>query len=139
MFGSFVLAQLVYKLIYPAVPAFQTMGVVGVAVLVANGVCFALLLSHCAEDINMRSVWLCSRNDLLANTSVLFAAWAVWVTASPVAGFHRGSAHLRRVPAFRFRRGPRSARRATHDNRSRVTHALVELFEPIQGLSIIIN
>ena len=91
VFGSFVLAQLVYKLIYPAVPAFQTMGVVGVAVLVANGVCFALLLSHRAEDINMRSVWLCSRNDLLANTSVLFAAWAVWVTASPWPDFIVGA------------------------------------------------
>jgi Co/Zn/Cd efflux system component len=83
LFGAFVLAQLVYKLVYPAVPAFQTMGFVGVAVLVANSVCFALLWSHRAEDINMRSVWLCSRNDLIANTSVLFAAWAVWATASP--------------------------------------------------------
>jgi len=91
LFGAFVLAQLVYKLIYPAVPAFQTMGVVGVAVLVANSVCFALLWSHRAEDINMRSVWLCSRNDLIANTSVLFAAWAVWVTASPWPDFAVGA------------------------------------------------
>lgn len=83
LFGAVVLAQLVHKMIAFEVPAFQTMGIVGTAVLMANGVCFALLWSHRADDINMRSVWLCSRNDLLANTSVLFAAWAVWVTASP--------------------------------------------------------
>jgi hypothetical protein len=56
---------------------------VGVLALVANGVCFALLWRHRAEDINMRSVWLCSRNDLIANVSVLFAALAVWLTLSP--------------------------------------------------------
>lgn len=83
LFGAFVLAQLVYKLVYPVVPEFQTMGVVGVAALVANSVCLALLWSHRAEDINMRAVWLCSRNDLLANISVLMAAWAVWATRSP--------------------------------------------------------
>jgi Co/Zn/Cd efflux system component len=42
-----------------------------------------MLWRHRAEDINMRSVWLCSRNDLIANVSVLLAAWAVWMTLSP--------------------------------------------------------
>jgi Co/Zn/Cd efflux system component len=42
-----------------------------------------MLWRHRAEDINMRSVWLCSRNDLIANVSVLLAAMLVWVTASP--------------------------------------------------------
>jgi len=51
--------------------------------LAANAVCFALLWRHRAEDINMRSVWLCSRNDLIANTSVLIAALAVRITLSP--------------------------------------------------------
>ncbi|MGH8751264.1 MAG: cation transporter [Burkholderiales bacterium] len=83
LFGAFVFAQLVYKLAYPQVPTFETMGAVGALALAANGVCFALLWRHRAEDINMRSVWLCSRNDLIANVSVLLAAWAVWVTLSP--------------------------------------------------------
>jgi Co/Zn/Cd efflux system component len=83
LFGVFVFAQLVYKLVYPQLPTFETMGGVGALALAANGVCFALLWRHRAEDINMRSVWLCSRNDLIANVSVLLAAWAVWMTRSP--------------------------------------------------------
>jgi cation diffusion facilitator family transporter len=83
LFGAFVFGQLVYKLVYPQLPTFETMGAVGALALAANGVCFAMLWRHRAEDINMRSVWLCSRNDLIANVSVLLAAWAVWMTLSP--------------------------------------------------------
>jgi len=83
LFGAFVFGQLVYKLVYPQLPTFETMGAVGALALAANGVCFAMLRRHRAEDINMRSVWLCSRNDLIANVSVLLAAWAVWITLSP--------------------------------------------------------
>jgi Co/Zn/Cd efflux system component len=83
LFGAFVFGQLVYKLLYPQLPAFETMGAVGALALAANGVCFAVLWRHRAEDINMRSVWLCSQNDLIANVSVLLAAWVVWMTLSP--------------------------------------------------------
>ena len=65
LFGAFVFGQLVYKLAYPQLPTVETMGVVGALALAVNGVCFALLWRHRAEDINMRSVWLCSRNDLI--------------------------------------------------------------------------
>ncbi len=51
--------------------------------LLANGSCLALLWRHRADDINMRSVWLCSRNDIIANVSVLFAAVGVWQLARP--------------------------------------------------------
>jgi Co/Zn/Cd efflux system component len=83
LFGAFVFGQLVYKLTYPQLPTVETMGGVGALALAVNGVCFVLLRRHRAEDINMRSVWLCSRNDLIANASVLLAAWAVWATVSP--------------------------------------------------------
>jgi len=83
VFGALVLGQLVYKLVHPELPTFETMGAVGALALAANGLCLASLWRHRAEDINMRSVWLCSRNDLVANASVLAAAWAVWVTRSP--------------------------------------------------------
>ena len=82
-FGLFVLAELVYKLLIPQPPGFETMGVIGGLALAVNTLCFGLLWRHRAEDINMRSVWLCSRNDLYANTAVLLAAAAVWQTASP--------------------------------------------------------
>ena len=83
LFGALVFGQVVYKLVYPQLPTFETMGVVGAVALAVNGVCFVLLWGHRAEDINMRSVWLCSRNDLIANVSVLLAAWAVWMARSP--------------------------------------------------------
>lgn len=82
-FGFFVLAEIVYKLVVPQTPAYETMGAIGFLALAVNAVCFALLWRHRAEDINMRSVWLCSRNDLFANTAVLLAALTVWQTASP--------------------------------------------------------
>jgi len=83
LFGAFVFGQLVYRLFYPQLPTFETMGAVGALALAANGACFAVLWRHRAEDINMRSVWLCSQNDLIANVSVLLAAWVVWMTLSP--------------------------------------------------------
>lgn len=82
VFGLFVLGQVVYKLVWPQLPAFEAMGAVGALALAVNAVCFALLWRHRGEDINMRSVWICSRNDLIANVSVLIAAFAVWVSAS---------------------------------------------------------
>lgn len=79
-FGLFVLAQGAYKFLHPAVPHFETIGVVGLLALAANSACLFLLWRHRGEDVNMRSVWLCSRNDIIANISVLFAAAGVWVT-----------------------------------------------------------
>jgi cation diffusion facilitator family transporter len=81
-FGLFVLRQLAYKLAYPQPPVVETMGPIAVLALTVNAVCFALLWRHRAQDINMRSVWLCSRNDIVANIGVLVAAALVWVTAS---------------------------------------------------------
>ncbi|MFN7087913.1 MAG: cation transporter [Burkholderiales bacterium] len=76
----FVLGQVVYKIVVPAVPVFETMGAVGVLALVANGICLALLWKHRQEDINMSSVWECSRNDIAANLAVMGAAAGVWLT-----------------------------------------------------------
>ncbi|NCS66124.1 MAG: cation transporter [Hydrogenophilales bacterium CG03_land_8_20_14_0_80_62_28] len=82
-FGLFVAGEVVYKLLAPQPPSFETMGEIGSLALAVNTLCFAVLWRHRAEDINMRSVWLCSRNDLFANLAVLLAALAVWRTASP--------------------------------------------------------
>jgi cation diffusion facilitator family transporter len=82
LFGFFVLAQAGYKLLHPQVPQFQTISLIGLLALAANSVCLALLWRHREEDINMRSVWLCSRNDIFANVSVLFAALGVWLVDS---------------------------------------------------------
>ncbi len=78
--GLFVFGQVIYKTVVPAVPVFETMGVVGLLALVANGICLALLWKHRQEDINMSSVWECSRNDIAANLAVIGAAAGVWFT-----------------------------------------------------------
>lgn len=74
--------QIIYKLINPSVPVFELMGVFSLLALAANGVCLALLWRHKTEDVNMSSVWECSRNDIVANVSVFVAAGGVWLTGS---------------------------------------------------------
>jgi Co/Zn/Cd efflux system component len=81
-FGFFVLAHALLQLRAEAVPMSAAMAVVAVLALAANATCFALLYRHRAADLNMRSTWLCSRNDLIANAGVLLAAGAVYLTRS---------------------------------------------------------
>lgn len=81
-FGLFVLGQAIYKIAYPQLPVFEAIGAIGLLALVANSTCFFLLWRHRTDDINMSSVWLCSRNDIIANILVLFAAAGVWFTGS---------------------------------------------------------
>jgi Co/Zn/Cd efflux system component len=80
--GLFVLGQVIYGVLHPGVPVFETMGIVSLIALAANGVCLALLWKHRQEDVNMSSVWECSRNDIASNVSVFIAAAAVWLTQS---------------------------------------------------------
>ena len=82
LFGAGVLLEVIYKTISGIVPSAETMGIVGALVLLGNGICFLLLLRHRADDLNMRSTWLCSRNDIIANLSVLAAAIGVKVFAA---------------------------------------------------------
>ena len=77
IFGVAVLVEVGWKIYSGASPEVHTMALVGLVALLANGLCFLLLWRHRADDINLRSTWLCSRNDLVANTAVLAAAWAV--------------------------------------------------------------
>jgi len=81
-FGIFVLGQAIYRIVFPQLPVFEAIGAIGLLALAANSMCFFLLWRHRADDINMSSVWLCSRNDIIANVSVLFAALGVWLTRS---------------------------------------------------------
>ena len=77
-----VVAQIVYKFFYPSVPVFEVMGVFSLLGLVANSLCLYLLWRHRHADVNMSSVWECSRNDIASNISVFLAAGAVWLTGS---------------------------------------------------------
>ena len=82
LFGVGVLLEVIYKTISGIVPSAETMGIVGALVLLGNGVCFLLLFRHRSDDLNMRSTWLCSRNDIVANLCVLAAAAGVSVLNS---------------------------------------------------------
>ena len=82
-FGVGVLAHVVFKTIYGFVPAAEVMGMIGMMALAANLICLFLLCPHREDDINMRSAWVCSRNDVLGNGGVLVAALAVHLLGSP--------------------------------------------------------
>ena len=78
-----VVAQIVYKFATaPSLPAFEVMGIFSFLGLAANSICLFLLWRHRREDVNMSSVWECSRNDIATNLSVFAAAGAVWFTGS---------------------------------------------------------
>ncbi|HKL53088.1 MAG TPA: cation transporter [Wenzhouxiangellaceae bacterium] len=77
-----VFAQILYKLSEPTVPIFEVMGAFSLVGLAANSACLYLLWRHRDEDVNMSSVWECSRNDIASNLSVFLAAGAVWLTGA---------------------------------------------------------
>lgn len=77
-----VAAQIAYKIFVPSVPLFEVMGTFSLIGLAANSLCLYLLWRHRHEDVNMSSVWECSRNDIATNLSVFVAAGAVWFTGS---------------------------------------------------------
>lgn len=77
VFGVVVLVEAGIRLRAGVPPLVPAMLVIGSLALAANTYCFSLLWRHRADDINLRSTWLCSRNDLIANSAVLVAALAV--------------------------------------------------------------
>lgn len=82
LFGLGVLAEAGWKVIHPVLPDAPVMGAVGGLALAANLVCFFLLYRHRGDNLNLRSTWLCSRNDLFANTGVIMAAAASYALVS---------------------------------------------------------
>ena len=78
-----VFADAISRIASQVPPSSAVVGMVGLLALSGNGVCFALLYRHRADNLNFRSTWLCSRNDLVANVAVLASAGLVAATASP--------------------------------------------------------
>ena len=84
-FAVVVLALALVRLLnQELLPHSPTMGIIGGIALLGNVYCLCLLARHRGEDINMHSVWICSRNDIIANIAVLGAAIAVWQFRSPL-------------------------------------------------------
>ena len=85
-----VFARATYQLFAQTVPTVSLMSEIGILALLANLICFLLLIRHRNDNINMSSVWLCSRNDIIANTSVLLTAGLVFLTDSFLPDFILG-------------------------------------------------
>ncbi len=78
--GLWVLGATIYQLFVVGVPEAQVMGPIAVLALLANLASVWLLVRYREGDANVRSVWLCSRNDAIGNVAVMIAAAAVWLT-----------------------------------------------------------
>ena len=82
LMGLWVLGSTLYRVLYDGVPEAEIMGVVGFLALATNVATVFILVRYKDGDANVRSVWLCSRNDAIGNIAVMIAALGVWVTAT---------------------------------------------------------
>lgn len=80
LMGLWVFGATAYRVIDGGVPEAPVMGIVGALALMANLASVGILLRFRDGDSNVRSVWLCSRNDAIGNVAVMFAAAGVWGT-----------------------------------------------------------
>ena len=94
-FGVFVFARTIWVAFSGVTPEPLTMGAIGLLALLANGLVALMLYAFRDGDANMRSVWLCSRNDAIGNVAVMLAAagvfgtglgWPDFVVAAMMAG-----------------------------------------------------
>ena len=82
LMGLWVFGSTAYHVFILGVPRAEVMGAIGFLALVANVTSVLILMKYKDGDANVRSVWLCSRNDAIGNVAVMVAALAVWGTAT---------------------------------------------------------
>lgn len=82
LFGLWVIGTVIWHAVHGTLPNAFTMGAVGFAALAANAASFGLLCAYRGGDANMRSAWICTRNDVLGNLAVLLAAAGVFGTGT---------------------------------------------------------
>jgi len=83
LFGLWVAAGTISHAITATVPRAELMGAIGLLALAANLAVAGLLYRYRAVDSQAMSVWLCTRNDCIANLAVIVAGGGVWVSGSP--------------------------------------------------------
>jgi Co/Zn/Cd efflux system component len=81
-FAAGIAGEIVLKLARGVTPDGEVMGAVAMVALIGNASVLVLLWRHRAADLNMRSAWLCSRNDVIADAGVLVAGGGVWLSGS---------------------------------------------------------
>lgn len=84
LFGVWVTGMIVYHALSGTVPSAPVMGGIGFLALVANVTCAVILFRFRGADANMKSVWVCTRNDALSNVAVIIAASGVWASNSGI-------------------------------------------------------
>lgn len=119
LFGVWVAGTIVWHALHGTLPSAVTMGTVGLTALAANAATFGLLWAYRAGDSNMRSAWICTRNDVVGNLAVLLAAagvfgtnsgWPDIVVASVMAGLAlQGAVQIIRQSAGELRQAPVTA------------------------------
>lgn len=82
LFGLWVIGSTAYYALFEIVPKAEVMGLIGLFALAVNICCLVMLTSFRKGDSNMRSVWVCSRNDVIGNLAVLLAASGVFATGT---------------------------------------------------------
>ena len=80
--AAWVFGSTLYQFIYSSIPTALTMSTIGLLAFFANLVSVVLLMKYSDGDANVRSVWLCSRNDAIGNLMVIVAGIVVWQTQS---------------------------------------------------------
>jgi Co/Zn/Cd efflux system component len=124
--GLWVFGSTIYRVFVVGIPSAEIMGVVGFLALAANVASVLILVGYRHGDANVRSVWLCSRNDAIGNVAVMVAALGVWgsATAWPdlavaaiMAGlFFTSAARILRQAWLEFRRGHVHAAEPAHSH-----------------------
>jgi Co/Zn/Cd efflux system component len=82
LMGGWILGSTVYRVFVIGVPEADVMGIVGFLALAANVASVLILIRYKDGDANVRSVWICSRNDAIGNVAVMLAALGVWATGT---------------------------------------------------------
>jgi Co/Zn/Cd efflux system component len=80
LFRLWIIGAVIWHALHGTLPSAVTMSIVGSTALVANAASFGLLWAYRGGDANMRSAWICTRNDVLDNLAVLLAALGVFGT-----------------------------------------------------------
>jgi Co/Zn/Cd efflux system component len=124
--GLWVACSTLWQFLILGVPDAPVMGLIGVAALAANVTSVLMLMRYKDGDANVRSVWLCSRNDAIGNVAVMVAAGLVWFFASPwpdlavaiaMAALFLNSARQILVQAWHERGGARGHGEPLHSER----------------------
>ena len=123
-FGLWVAGALIYHALHGSVPSAPVMGAIGLVALIANVVCAVILFRFRGHDANMKSVWICSRNDAVSNIAVIIAASGVWASGNGIPDLIVGGL----IGALAIWGGVTVIRAAREERQS--IHAAYNSFEP---------